>query len=97
MGTRRDFLKVTGFAAAGLVMGAAPRVSAKTDGAARPNVILVMTDDQGYGDLGCHGNTMIRTPSLDKLHAESLRLTSRSASRLSLSSRIMVARCCVSL
>lgn len=44
--------------------------------AGRPNVVLVMTDDQGYGDLGCHGNTMIRTPNLDRLHGESLRLTS---------------------
>lgn len=41
----------------------------------RPNVILIMTDDQGYGDLACHGNTMIRTPNLDRLHAESVRLT----------------------
>jgi arylsulfatase A-like enzyme len=41
----------------------------------RPNVILIMTDDQGYGDLGCHGNTMIRTPHLDQLYKESIRLT----------------------
>lgn len=41
----------------------------------RPNIVLIMTDDQGYGDLGCHGNTMIRTPNLDALHGESLRLT----------------------
>ena len=40
-----------------------------------PNLILVMTDDQGYGDLGCHGNIMIRTPNLDRLHGESVRLT----------------------
>ncbi len=39
-----------------------------------PNVILVITDDQGYGDMGAHGNTMIQTPNLDKLHAESVRL-----------------------
>ncbi|MBT3199208.1 MAG: arylsulfatase [Phycisphaerales bacterium] len=64
-----------GVGAAALVVGSAGRAWAKADGARRPNVILVMTDDQGYGDLGCHGNTMIRTPSLDKLHAESLRLT----------------------
>jgi len=41
----------------------------------RPNVVIVMTDDQGYGDLGCHGNTMIRTPNLDRLYAESVRFT----------------------
>ena len=43
--------------------------------AAKPNVILVMTDDQGYGDLGCHGNPYLKTPELDKLHDESIRFT----------------------
>jgi arylsulfatase A-like enzyme len=33
----------------------------------RPNVILIMTDDQGYGDLGVHGNPIVRTPNLDRL------------------------------
>ena len=75
MTSRRDFLKTIGVGAAGLVVGSTGRAHAKADGTAKPNVILVMTDDQGYGDLGCHGNTMIRTPALDKLHAESLRLT----------------------
>mgnify|MGYP002850149499 CR=1 FL=1 len=41
----------------------------------RPNVILIMTDDQGYGDLACHGNKVIKTPALDRLHAQSVRLT----------------------
>ncbi len=41
----------------------------------QPNVIVVITDDQGYGDIGAHGNTMIRTPNLDKLHGQSVRLT----------------------
>ena len=40
-----------------------------------PNVILIMTDDQGYGDLSCHGNPILKTPNLDKLHAESVRFT----------------------
>ncbi|MFZ5832153.1 MAG: arylsulfatase, partial [Planctomycetota bacterium] len=41
----------------------------------QPNVVLVITDDQGYGDLSCHGNPVLKTPNLDKLHAESTRLT----------------------
>ncbi|MEO1970216.1 MAG: sulfatase-like hydrolase/transferase, partial [Pirellulaceae bacterium] len=38
-----------------------------------PNVILVMTDDQGYGDLSCHGNPVLKTPNLDHLYAKSVR------------------------
>lgn len=41
----------------------------------RPNVILIMTDDQGYGDLACHGNEFIETPNLDDFHSESVRFT----------------------
>ncbi|MCH8962855.1 MAG: arylsulfatase [Bacteroidetes bacterium] len=41
----------------------------------RPNVILVITDDQGYGDVAAHGNPMIQTPNLDRLYGESVRLT----------------------
>ena len=41
----------------------------------RPNVILILTDDQGYGDLSCHGNPVVKTPNLDRLHAESVSFT----------------------
>ena len=41
----------------------------------RPNVILIMTDDQGYGDIAAHGNPIIETPNLDRLYADSVRLT----------------------
>src|SRR5215207_3411570 len=41
----------------------------------RPNVIVVLTDDQGYGDLSCHGNPVLKTPHLDRLHSQSIRLT----------------------
>ncbi|EDL61245.1 arylsulfatase [Gimesia maris] len=43
--------------------------------ASRPNVILIMSDDQGYGELSCHGNPILKTPHLDQLAAESIRLT----------------------
>jgi len=39
----------------------------------KPNVIIVLTDDQGYGDIGAHGHPFLKTPNLDKLHAESIR------------------------
>ncbi|MBX2850287.1 MAG: arylsulfatase [Phycisphaeraceae bacterium] len=53
-----------------LVVFAVPVLSAD-----RPNVIFIITDDQGYGDVGAHGNEILKTPNLDKLHSESIRLT----------------------
>lgn len=41
----------------------------------RPNIIFIMADDHGYGDLACYGNPWIKTPNLDKLHSESIRLS----------------------
>lgn len=41
----------------------------------QPNVIILLTDDQGYGDLSCHGNPDVKTPHLDKLYNESIRFT----------------------
>ena len=45
----------------------------KSDAAEKPNIVLIMTDDQGYGDLGFHGNEKIDTPVLDRLAQESVR------------------------
>ncbi len=49
----------------------APRPGGGT--ARRPNVVIIITDDQGYGDLGANGNTHIRTPNLDALAVGSVR------------------------
>ena len=42
----------------------------KTD---RPNIIIILTDDQGYGDVGRHGHPLLKTPNLDRLYDESVR------------------------
>ncbi|MBE0657087.1 MAG: arylsulfatase [Bryobacteraceae bacterium] len=40
-----------------------------------PNVIVLLTDDQGYGDFACHGNPLLKTPNIDRIHGESVRFT----------------------
>jgi len=57
--------------AAVVILGSASAVQA-----ARPNFLIIYTDDQGYGDLGCYGSKTIRTPRLDKLASEGIRFTS---------------------
>lgn len=78
---RRSFLQHTGWRIAAAFLSLATAMADSNDLAgARPNIILVMTDDQGYGDLGCHGHPFLKTPNLDKLHAQSTRFTSFNAS-----------------
>ncbi|GAB5515620.1 arylsulfatase [Rhodopirellula baltica] len=48
---------------------------AKDATASRPNIVLIVADDLGYGELGCYGQTKIRTPRLDQLAAEGIKLT----------------------
>lgn len=48
---------------------------ASTAVAAPPNIVFIITDDQGYGDLSCHGNPILKTPNLDRLHDEGVRFT----------------------
>ena len=59
----RLFLALAGIAGASLAR------------ATPPHIVVIVSDDQGYGELSAHGNPIVRTPHLDRLHASSVRLT----------------------
>jgi arylsulfatase A len=63
--TRREWLTAAGAAA----------VHAAPQQVRRPNVLLIMTDDQGYGDLSLHGNPHLKTPNIDRLAAQGVEFT----------------------
>lgn len=65
---RRSFL---GSSAAAVALGTAPALMAA--GRRQPNVIVILTDDQGYGDLSVNGNPVLRTPNIDRLAIEGVR------------------------
>ncbi|MEX0611706.1 MAG: arylsulfatase [Pirellulales bacterium] len=57
------------------VIVSAPGSAAASIVGSKPNIIFILTDDQGYGDLSCHGNPVLKTPNIDRLHAEGVRFT----------------------
>jgi choline-sulfatase len=61
--------------AATLLLGPTPPLAADSLPARSPNIVLVITDDQGYGDVAAHGHPLLRTPHLDRLRQQSVRLT----------------------
>ena len=69
---RRDFLKIVGMGAASLgFSGCLP----SGESTRKPNIIFIMADDLGYGDVGCYGQTKIKTPNIDRLAVEGTRFT----------------------
>jgi arylsulfatase A-like enzyme len=71
--TRRDFLKYAGAGAAALAMPTWLGAAEAGLAGRRPNIIIVLTDDQGYGDIAANGNPRIKTPNMDLMHDEGVR------------------------
>src|ERR1044071_7106986 len=65
--SRRSFLR--GCAAAGAAAVAAPRIWGAEARSKRPNVLMLLTDDQRWDTLGCMGNPIIQTPNVDSIAA----------------------------
>ncbi len=75
---RRDFLKFLGAGAAGLAIPGCMsgiKDSSGKSGIDYPNIVFIMADDMGYGDVGCYGAEKIKTPNMDRLAAEGVRFT----------------------
>ena len=73
---RREYLKAAGLGLATLFMPGCAGISRQLVRKHPPNIVLIVSDDQGYNDLGCYGGTEIKTPNLDRLAKEGVRLTS---------------------
>jgi len=70
---RRDFVRVMGLGAAALSLGS---LEACAVGSRRPpNVVFIMADDLGYGEVGAYGQEKIRTPNIDRIAREGMRFT----------------------
>ena len=66
-------LSLTTLIVAGFLAGSLS--TASSFAADQPNIIFILADDLGYGDLGCYGQKLINTPNLDRMAAEGLRFT----------------------
>ena len=64
---RREFLKKLGLGAAAMAASHPGLARGAQDGTRRPNIVLIMTDDQGWGDVTAHGNDNLQTPNMDLL------------------------------
>ena len=73
-GTRRACGRLAALLAFVPALAAAPGLRAQS-AADRPNVVVILADDLGYGDLGSYGATRVRTPNIDRLAREGLRFT----------------------
>jgi arylsulfatase A len=73
---RREYLKTVGLGLVTFSMSGCAGIYHRVAQRRLPNIVLIVSDDQGYNDLGCYGGTEIKTPNLDRLATEGIRLTS---------------------
>ncbi|MBW7992505.1 MAG: sulfatase [Planctomycetes bacterium] len=80
--TRRDFLRCSMLTASGMCFGSKIRsAQANQKAAGKPNIVLIVSDDQGYGDSSCYDHPKeVSTPNIDRLAAEGVRMTNGYAS-----------------
>ena len=94
MQTRRDFMKLAGVGAAASFLAGCQTEQARRETVAKaekPNIIFILADDLGYGDLGCYGQQVIRTPNIDRMAAEGMIFTDHYAG----STVCAPSRCCL--
>ncbi len=84
--TRKGFLRLAG---ASMAAGAGSFLPGAA--ATRPNIVFILADDLGYGDLGCYGQSRIQTPNIDRLASDGMRFTSAYAG----STVCAPSRCCL--
>ncbi|HSW02254.1 MAG TPA: sulfatase-like hydrolase/transferase [Sedimentisphaerales bacterium] len=94
--SRRGFLKSASVGAAVAGIAGCARVAVQKDSpdvvaASKPNIVFVLADDLGYGELGCYGQKLIQTPSIDQMAAEGMRFTDHYAG----STVCAPSRCCL--
>ncbi len=88
--TRREAMGAMMAGGAALALPGA-RAAAQDDSGRPPNIVFILADDLGYGDLGCYGQKVIKTPNIDKLAAEGMRFTDAYAG----STVCAPSRCCL--
>jgi len=76
--SRRRFLQAAGCGLTAIALQGCAAASAKAPSRApgkKPNIVFIMADDMGYGDLSCYGATKINTPNMDAIAAQGIRFT----------------------
>lgn len=73
--TRREFIRLVGAGSAALALSGKLAAEEASTASRPPNIVLILADDLGYAELGCHGNKDVPTPNIDSIAANGVRFT----------------------